>query len=153
VQLSRFLQAAPERVFAAWVDPVALVKWLCPFGNTLQVQSLDARSGGRYAMRMLAADGADNLITGEYRVFEPSSCLEFTWNVQFMRPGADRSEQPRDTLVRVDLVAEGTGTRLTLTHDRFDTDKAADDHRRGWDDCLEKLSTTNNSSSSTDTGD
>jgi len=144
VQITRVLSASPEQVFAAWTNPQALATWLCPFGKTLQVQSLDVRPGGSYSMRMQGTDGLDNLITGEYRVVEPPTCLEFTWTVEFFRPGADRSQEQKNTRIRIDLASEGSGTRLTLTHDRFTTESAAEDHRRGWSDCLEKLSAATN---------
>jgi len=140
IEITRVFSARPEQVFAAWTDPQALTSWLCPFGNRLQVEKLDLRPGGCYAMRMQGTDGRDNLITGEYLVVDPPTCLEFTWSVEFLRAGADRSQEQKNSRVRIDLVSEGAGTRLTLTHDRFSTKSAAADHRHGWEDCLEKLS-------------
>ncbi len=140
VRITRVLPASPQRVFAAWTDPEALATWLCPFGNRLQVETLDLRLGGSFSMRMRGADGIDNLISGEYLVIDPPGCLEFTWSVEFRRIGADRSQEPKNSRVRIDFEAAGPGTRLTLTHDRFTTQSVAEDHRRGWDQCLKKLS-------------
>ena len=147
VQIIRLLSASPQQVFAAWTDPQALATWLCPFGNILQVESLDVRPGGSYVMRMRGADGLDNWITGEYIVVDPPTCLEFTWSVEFRRLGADRSQEQKNSRVRIDLIREESGTRLTLTHDRFSNQSAAEDHRRGWSDCLEKLSVATDANS------
>jgi uncharacterized protein YndB with AHSA1/START domain len=50
VRLHRVLRAPPERVFRAFIDPDAMVKWLPPHGFTGKVHSLDARVGGTYRM-------------------------------------------------------------------------------------------------------
>jgi uncharacterized protein YndB with AHSA1/START domain len=52
--------AAPlERVFAALVDPVALVKWLPPDGMSASFERFDARPGGSYRMVLTYADASD----------------------------------------------------------------------------------------------
>jgi uncharacterized protein YndB with AHSA1/START domain len=50
VRLHRVLRATPERVYRAFLDADALVKWLPPNGFTAKVGSLDARVGGTYKM-------------------------------------------------------------------------------------------------------
>ena len=50
VTLHRVLRAPPERVYRAFIDPMALPKWLPPFGFIAQVHELDARVGGRFQM-------------------------------------------------------------------------------------------------------
>ena len=50
VRLLRVFTAPPERVYRAFLDPAALVKWLPPDGFTCTVHELDARVGGRYRM-------------------------------------------------------------------------------------------------------
>ena len=53
VRLHRVLRAPPERVYRAFLDPGAMVKWLPPHGFTGQVHEMDARVGGRYRMSLL----------------------------------------------------------------------------------------------------
>jgi uncharacterized protein YndB with AHSA1/START domain len=50
VRLHRVLRATPEKVYRAFLDPDALVKWLPPHGFTGQVHHIDARVGGTYKM-------------------------------------------------------------------------------------------------------
>jgi hypothetical protein len=44
------LRAAPERVYRAFLDPDAMVKWLPPNGFTGRVHHMDARVGGTHKM-------------------------------------------------------------------------------------------------------
>ena len=50
IRLHRVLRAPPKRIYRAFLDPDAMVKWLPPNGFTGKVQRLDARVGGGYAM-------------------------------------------------------------------------------------------------------
>ena len=43
IQLQRVLRAPPERVYRAFLDPAALVKWLPPFGFTATVHEIRTR--------------------------------------------------------------------------------------------------------------
>ncbi|MEO5896645.1 MAG: SRPBCC domain-containing protein, partial [Vicinamibacterales bacterium] len=46
VEFHRVLRATRERVYRAFLDPDALVKWLPPNGFTAKAHHLDARVGG-----------------------------------------------------------------------------------------------------------
>ncbi len=48
VRFHRVLRATPERVYRAFLDAGALVKWLPPNGFTAQVHHLEARVGGTF---------------------------------------------------------------------------------------------------------
>lgn len=50
VTLHRVLRATPERVYRAFLDADAMVKWLPPHGFTGKVHQLDATVGGTYKM-------------------------------------------------------------------------------------------------------
>src|SRR5437667_4894057 len=50
IRLHRVLRATPERVYRAFLDADAMVKWLPPNGFTGKVHQLDARVGGKYKM-------------------------------------------------------------------------------------------------------
>jgi uncharacterized protein YndB with AHSA1/START domain len=47
---SKVVHAPPDRVFAAFVDPEALLDWLPPAGMTAHFERFDARPGGTYRM-------------------------------------------------------------------------------------------------------
>ncbi|WP_413289225.1 SRPBCC family protein [Bdellovibrio sp. HCB337] len=50
IQFHRVLTAPPERVYRAFIDPEAKVKWLPPHGFTGKVLHSDVRVGGSYRM-------------------------------------------------------------------------------------------------------
>jgi uncharacterized protein YndB with AHSA1/START domain len=50
IQLHRIINAPPEKVYRAFIDPDAMVKWLPPHGFTGKVHQMDARVGGVYKM-------------------------------------------------------------------------------------------------------
>lgn len=50
IRLHRVFNAPPERVYRAFIDPDALVKWNPPHGFTAKVHHMDAREGGGYRM-------------------------------------------------------------------------------------------------------
>jgi uncharacterized protein YndB with AHSA1/START domain len=51
-QSSRDIRARPDAVYAAFVDPVALVEWLPPGTMTGRMHRFDARVGGGYEMSL-----------------------------------------------------------------------------------------------------
>ena len=50
VQFNRVLRTTPERLYRAFIDPDAMVKWLPPNGFTGKVHHMDAKVGGSYKM-------------------------------------------------------------------------------------------------------
>jgi uncharacterized protein YndB with AHSA1/START domain len=63
VQFHRVLRAKPEKVYRAFLDPDAMVKWLPPHGFTGKVHHLEAKVGGTYRMSFT------NLSTGHSHSF------------------------------------------------------------------------------------
>lgn len=50
VKLHRVLKGTPDRIYRAFIDPEAMVKWLPPHGFTAKIHSADIRVGGGYHM-------------------------------------------------------------------------------------------------------
>jgi len=48
LEIKRFIKASPDRVYAAWTDPVQLKKWFGP--ENVQTRNLiaDVRVGGQF---------------------------------------------------------------------------------------------------------
>ncbi len=63
VKLHRILNASPEKVYRAFIDPSAMVKWLPPHGFTGEVHSIDVCVGGVYEMSFT------NFTTGKIHSF------------------------------------------------------------------------------------
>lgn len=127
----RRLNAAPEKIYAAWTDPAKLVNWFGPEEiETLSAQA-DARVGGRFRIIMRDASGEEHDVSGIYREVVPNEKLVFTW--------AWRSTPERESLVTVSIKPDGAGSLLTLTHEQFFDEAARDRHEHGWLGCLNKL--------------
>jgi uncharacterized protein YndB with AHSA1/START domain len=54
--VSRVIDAPPDRIYAALVDPEALAAWLPPEGMSGRFEQFDARSGGSYRLVLTYAD-------------------------------------------------------------------------------------------------
>lgn len=125
------LSASPEEVFDAWTDPESLAIWMCPGSVQRSVVDVDPRVGGRFRIVMKGPD-CDHEHTGEYLVLDRPHRLVFTW--------ISAETHGRATTVSVEIRAHGAGrTELTLIHEGLPDETAADRHRHGWGDILEKL--------------
>jgi uncharacterized protein YndB with AHSA1/START domain len=49
---SRVIRARPEELYAAFIDPAALIAWLPPAEMTGKIHEFDARVGGGYRMSL-----------------------------------------------------------------------------------------------------
>jgi uncharacterized protein YndB with AHSA1/START domain len=92
---------------------------------------LDVRVGGRYRASFTTADGKYHQVGGVYREVVPDQRLVFSW--------AWHSTPERESLVTVLLKPDGAGTLLTLQHEQFFDQAAADGHRNGWTGSLDRL--------------
>ncbi len=79
VRLHRVLKAPPLRVYKAFLDPDALVKWMAPHGFTAKVHSIDAREGGSYRMSFTNfATGNSHSFGGTYTELKPGERIRYT---------------------------------------------------------------------------
>lgn len=128
------LKAPPEKVYAAWTRPELLPKWFGPSADgRLQVDHFDCSVGGRYDVTMIFADGDRVQIVGKYQELDPPNKIVFTWQ------WTDGPTRSNETLVTVDLAPSEVGTHLMLTHERFSTAEARNDHQQGWKPILARL--------------
>lgn len=129
--LKRRLNATPEKVFAAWIDPEKVKRWMGPEGIEVVSAECEPRVGGRYRWIMRAPDGEVHNVSGEFREFLPNEKLVFSW--------AWITTPERVSQVTVKLKPDGDGTLLTLTHEQFFDEAARDHHQQGWTGCMNKL--------------
>jgi len=126
VRVETLIAAPPERVFQALTDPRQLVQWWGQAGmyRTTEFQ-VDLRPGGSWRSVGAGADGSPFHVEGEYREVDPPKLLVYTWRCSWM-PGVE-------TLIRLELSAEGSATRVRIEHTGFaDKPDAAKDHGNGW---------------------
>jgi len=129
--LKRRLKASPEAVYTAWTDPQKIVRWFGLDSGPVEHAELDVRVGGKYSIGFRTEDGEQHYVSGAYREVVPNERLSFSWSW--------RSTPERVSLVTVLIKPDGAGSLLTLNHEKFFNEKARDDHREGWSECLDKL--------------
>jgi uncharacterized protein YndB with AHSA1/START domain len=129
--LKRRLNAAPEKVYAAWTEPQKLSRWFGPDSGAVTLAETDVRVGGRFHVVFHTEDGEEHDVSGIYREVVPNEKLVFTW--------AWRSTPERESLVTIAIRPDGDGTSLTLTHEQFFDEAARDRHAFGWNGSLDKL--------------
>jgi uncharacterized protein YndB with AHSA1/START domain len=79
VQLHRVIAAPPERVYRAFTDPDAMVKWFPPHGFTAKMHSMDFKVGGGYKMSFtnFSSQGTHSF-GGKYVEIKPNELLKYT---------------------------------------------------------------------------
>lgn len=79
IRLHRVLRSKPERVYRAFLDPQAMVKWLPPNGFTAKVEHMDARVGGSHRMSFTNfTTGKSQSFGGTYVKLEPNQLICYT---------------------------------------------------------------------------
>ena len=79
VRLHRVLRSKPERVYRAFLDADALVKWLPPHGFTAKVHELNAKVGGGFRMSFTNfTTGGSHAFGGEYLELTPHERIRYT---------------------------------------------------------------------------
>jgi uncharacterized protein YndB with AHSA1/START domain len=73
------LQAPPERIYRAFIDPEAMAKWLPPNGFTGKVHDIDATVGGAYKMSFTNLNsGKSHSFGGTYLELIPGQKIRHT---------------------------------------------------------------------------
>ena len=133
VRLHRVLRAAPERVYRAFLDPDALVKWVPPHGFTGKVHEMDARVGGSYRMSFTNfGTGRTHSFGGTYLELTPHERIRYT----------DRFEDPNmpgEIQVTISLRTVLCGTELTIIQEGLPATIPVEFCYAGWQESLALL--------------
>jgi len=79
VQLHRVLRTTPERLYRAFIDPDAMVKWLPPNGFTGKIHHMEPRVGGSFKMSFTNfTTGNSHSFGGTYQELVPNERLRYT---------------------------------------------------------------------------
>ena len=79
IRLHRVLRASPEKIYRAFLDGEALVKWMPPNGFTAKVHHLDAKVGGTYKMAFTNfTSGTSHSFGGTYVELKPNERIRHT---------------------------------------------------------------------------
>jgi uncharacterized protein YndB with AHSA1/START domain len=133
VRLHRVLRAPPERVYKAFLDPKALVKWMAPHGFTSEVHHLDAKVGGSYRMSFTNfGTGQSHSFGGTYQELKPGERIRHT----------DRFDDPNlpgEMLVTVTLKKVMGGTDLSIVQEGVPAVIPVEMCYLGWQESLALL--------------
>ena len=133
VQFHRVLRATPDRVYRAFLDADAMVKWLPPHGFTGKVHHMDARVGGTYKMSVTNfTSGSSHSFGGEYVELVPNALLR--WTDRFDNPGL-----PGEMAVTVRLKAVLVGTDVHIVQEGIPDAIPAEACVLGWQESLTLL--------------
>lgn len=79
VRFHRVLRASPEKVYKAFLDADAMVKWLPPNGFTGKVHHIDSRVGGTYHMSFTNfSTGNSHSFGGKYLELVPHERIHYS---------------------------------------------------------------------------
>jgi uncharacterized protein YndB with AHSA1/START domain len=133
VQFHRVLRTTPDRLYRAFLDAEAQVKWLPPNGFTARVHHLDARVGGTYKMSFTNfTTGKSHSFGGEYLELVPGERIR--WTDRFDDPNL-----PGVMTVTVRLKKVLVGTELHITQEGIPDAIPAEACVLGWQESLALL--------------
>jgi uncharacterized protein YndB with AHSA1/START domain len=133
VHLHRVLTAKPEKIYRAFLDRDAMVKWLPPNGYTCSVHHMDAKVGGAYKMSFTNFTTQKSIsFGGEYRELVENERLRYTDN--FDDPNLSGEIQVTVILKKVSL-----GTEMTIVQEGLPTVIPLEACYVGWQQSLNNL--------------
>ena len=133
VRFHRVLRASPEKVYRAFLDPDAKVKWLPPNGFTGKVHELEARVGGRYRMSFTNfTTGNSHSFGGEYLELVPNQRIKHTDRF-------DDPNMPGEMITTITLKQVSVGTELNVVQEGIPEAIPAEACYLGWQESLTLL--------------
>ncbi|MBC7853589.1 MAG: SRPBCC family protein [Pirellulaceae bacterium] len=133
VRFHRVLRASPERVYRAFLDPEAMVKWLPPHGFTGKVHHLDAQVGGTYRMSFTNfTTGMGHSFGGSYLELVPHERIRHTDKF-------DDPNLPGEMQVTITLKKVSCGTELNIVQEGIPDVIPPEACSLGWQESLTLL--------------
>ena len=133
VQFHRVLRCPPERVYRAFLDADAMVKWLPPNGFTAKVHQMDARVGGTHRMSFTNfSSGKSHAFGGKYLDLRQNELIRYT-------DVFDDPALPGEMRVTVTLTAVSVGTEVRIVQEGIPDAIPAEACYLGWQESLALL--------------
>jgi uncharacterized protein YndB with AHSA1/START domain len=133
IRLHRVLRATPGKVYRAFLEPDALIKWMSPFGFTAKVHHLDAKVGGTFKMSFTNfGTGGSHSFGGTYLELVPSERLRYTDKF-------DDPNLPGEMTVTVTLKKVLCGTEVAIEQSGVPAMIPAEMCYLGWQESLLQL--------------
>jgi len=137
------IAASPERVWAALVDPGALLAWLPPGEMTGRFERFDARPGGSYRMVLTYSDasGAPGKATADSDIVE-ARFVDIVPGERIVQAVGFVSDDPANAgtmTMTWQVAAVDDGTRVDIIAEDVPDGISADDHAAGLASSLANL--------------
>ena len=133
VRLHRVLRATPERIYRAFLDPDAMVKWLPPNGFTGKIHQMDAKVGGGYKMSFTNfSTNKSHSFGGKYLELKPHEFIRY--DDKFDDPNL-----PGEMVTTINLKQVFCGTELSITQEGIPAAIPAEACYLGWQESLTLL--------------
>jgi uncharacterized protein YndB with AHSA1/START domain len=135
---SRVIEALPERVYDAFLDPDDLAAWLPPTGFTAEVHHLEPVEGGTYRMTFYG----DTEELAEYEQSFGGTYVELSRGERIVYTDEFESDEPSmagEMTVTVTFEAADEGTEVTVRQESIPDAIPPSDANEGWNDSLENL--------------
>jgi uncharacterized protein YndB with AHSA1/START domain len=140
---SRLIAAPPGRVWAALVDPQALLAWLPPRGMIGRFERFDARPGGSYRMVLTYSDasGAPGKASADSDIVEARfvDIVPGRRVVQAVQFVSDDPAYAGTMIMTWEVTAADAGTRVDIVADNVPDGITAQEHAAGLSSSLTKL--------------
>lgn len=133
VKLHRVFTARPERVYRAFLDAEAMVKWLPPHGFTGKVHHIKAEVGGTYKMSFTNfTTGHSHSFGGEFLELVPNERIRHT--DRFDDPNLPGQMQTTIVLKQVSV-----GTEVSIVQEGIPSAIPVEGCYLGWQESLTLL--------------
>jgi uncharacterized protein YndB with AHSA1/START domain len=133
VRLHRVFTAKPERVYKAFLDADAKVKWLPPNGFTGKVHHQEVKVGGTYKMSFTnLGTGNGHSWTGKYAELTPNERIRYTDKF-------DDPNLPGEMQVTVNLKKVSVGTEISIVQEGIPDAIPVEACYLGWQESLSLL--------------
>lgn len=137
------IAAAPDRVFAALIDPAALTAWLPPDGMSGRFERFDAKPGGSYRLVLTYADAsaAPGKTTADSDVVE-ARFVDIVPGVRVVQAVTFVSDDPAQAgtmTMTWEITAVEHGTLVEFRADDVPAGISAEDHAAGMSASLANL--------------
>jgi uncharacterized protein YndB with AHSA1/START domain len=133
IRLHRVFKTKPERLYKAFLDPDALVKWIPPHGFTGKVRHMDARVGGSYKMSFTNfGTGSTHSFGGDYLELVPNQRIRHTDKF-------DDPNLPGTMTVTIEIKKVMVGAEINITQEGVPDVIPAEACYLGWGESLDLL--------------
>jgi len=134
LEIIRFINVSPARVYEAWTDPAQLREWFGPENVRTRNLTADVRVDGKYRWDLTSPEGEDMSAFGEYKELVQGKKIVFTWQWD-----DDEAWENRSSVVTIELFERRGGTELRFRHEQLPSEESRDRHNEGWNSLLDGL--------------